>query len=60
MLTLASRALKRATIFGVRVVTAARMLSESAESKVPDEVVSVVAVVMADSRESTVTASSSD
>jgi len=42
------------------VVTAAKMLSESAELKVPDEVVSEVAVVIADSRESTVIARARD
>jgi hypothetical protein len=47
-------------IFGVRVVTAAKMLSESAELKVPDEVVSEVAVVIADSREFTVIARARD
>jgi hypothetical protein len=47
-------------IFGVRVLTAARMLSESVELKVPDEVVSDVAVVIADSRESTVMARAND
>jgi hypothetical protein len=57
---LASRSLKSVTIFGVRVVTAAKMLSESVESKVPEEVVSLVAVVMADSRESTVMARARD
>ncbi len=57
---MASRALKRATIFGVRVVAAAKILSESVELKVPDAVVSLVAVVIADSRESTVMASPRD
>jgi hypothetical protein len=57
---LASKSLKSVRIFGVRVVTAAKMLSESAELKVPDEVVSEVAVVIADSRESTVIARARD
>ena len=57
---MASKSLKRVMIFGVRVVTAARILSESVELKVPDEVVSDVAVVMADSSESTVIARAND
>jgi len=57
---LASKSLKRATIFGVSVVAAAKILSESVELKVPDEVVSEVAVVTADSRESTVIARARD
>jgi hypothetical protein len=47
-------------MFGVRVVTADKMLSESVELKVPEEVVSEVAVVIADSRESTVMARARD
>lgn len=57
---LASKSLNKVTILGVRVVTAAKISSDSAEVKVLDEVASVVAVVIADSRESTVMARASD
>lgn len=58
--TLASRSAKRVTILGVKVVTAAKIESESALSKADEEVAELVALVMDDSRLSTVMARASD
>jgi hypothetical protein len=54
--TLASKSVNRVTIFGVRVVTAAKTLAESVVSKAVEPVASLVPLVMEDSSSSTVIA----